>query len=40
VLIPGFFLDTGEKRWNRFMLKLCKFSGLPLEEVDKSANTP
>ena len=39
MLIPGFFLDTGEKRWNRFIFKLCKISGLSLEEVDKSAKT-
>ncbi|MGD8771172.1 MAG: hypothetical protein PVJ06_14120 [Desulfobacterales bacterium] len=36
LLIPGFYLDAGEKRWNRFISELCKFSELPLEEMNES----
>jgi hypothetical protein len=32
VLIPKFFIDRGQKAWNRFLSELCKYSSLPLEE--------
>jgi hypothetical protein len=33
LLIPGFFVDAGERRWNKFISELCEFSGLRLEEI-------
>ena len=35
MLIPKFFINVhnmGQKKWDRFMNKLCKYSDLPLEE--------
>ena len=36
LLIPGFFIDSGEKRWNKFISELCEISGLCLEEINMS----
>ena len=33
-LIPKFLLNQGQKQWDKFFHKLCKFSGLPLDETN------
>jgi hypothetical protein len=33
VLIPPFFIDRGQRTWNRFLTKLSKNSSLQVEEI-------
>lgn len=38
-LIPDFSMNFGQKRWERFLGKLCDFSGLTLEKITESVKT-
>ena len=35
-LVPAVLLNFGKNEWDRFIQKLCKLSGLPLEKVKES----
>jgi len=33
LMSPNFIVNRGHKEWNRFLSELCRYSGLPLEEI-------
>jgi len=34
LMTPYFIIHRQQKEWNRFLSELCKYSGLPLEEIN------
>ena len=42
ILVPKFLINVnnwGQKKWDKFLDKLCKFSGLQIEEMNESAKS-